>query len=207
MCPIWPEVTPEKADLFNKYGRGIIHMGLHIGTKGFVYDRHQRKHRLKILKQVDVLDLKKNLKKIEDALNRRPEEMVSVEVKGQGFMTAKAFNGTGDDWQLQRFMIITADLGPTVMVDIKTRISIALGTAHYSFALYIDGVIDKTTEVRYQYGATGNAGAAEIRTVAYPGPGRHTYQLAAVVWSATTGQVNLANTVMRLTGMKKRGGE
>lgn len=207
MCPIWPEVTPEKADLFNKYGRGIIHMGLHIGTKGFVYDRHKRKHRVKLLKKVNVQELQKKLKKIEDAVNLVPVEMVSVEVRGQGFMTAKAFNGTGNDWQLQRFMIISGDFGSAVMVDIKARISIVLGVAGYSFALYIDGEIDKTSEVRYQYGATGNAGHAEIRTVVYPGPGQHTFQLAAVVWSATTGQVALRDTYMRLTGVRKRGGD
>lgn len=205
--PIWPKTTIAKAALFNKYGRGILHMGLHEGEEAFEYDRGGRSRRRKPRKYVNVLEVTMNLDSIEAAIDLAPVRMVSVEVIGRGNTSAYAFNGTGDDWQLIQFMLITGDFGPVVMWDLKSRLSTTAATQIVAFALVIDGVIDKTSVVRYRFTTVGNAHGPQGKTVCYPVPGEHTFQLAYVAETAVTVQVLRASTVLRLTGLIERGGE
>lgn len=205
--PIWPKTTFAKAALFNKYGRGIIHMGLHEGESVFVVDRGGRRVRRRPLRRINTLELNVTLDEIEAAIDLAPVAMVVRQVKGQGTSPTYTWDGTGNDWRLIPYMKIVGDFGPTVIVDAKSSIGSFDGDSFYRFAVAIDGIVDITTCVRFYDTVIANANRPEIRTVVYPGPGAHTFQLAVVLEAVDFSSIYLFDTHMRLTGLIKKEGQ
>ncbi len=202
MCPIWPEVTPEKADLFNKYGRGIVHMGLHVGTKGFKYDRNKSRKKPKVIKPVNVMEVNMLLDEIEAAIGLDAFFVVRA-VKGISTAGSMyAFNGTGDDWQPVPNFKLSGDFGLVVLAEADCYVNASVANLWMKLGVLIDGVLDMETVVRARYAAGTDAVGLKMRIMIRPGPGEHTFQLAFVYEGATTARIEQRSSWFRLVGLK-----
>lgn len=202
MCPIWPEVTPEKADLFNKYGRGIVHMGLHIGTKGFKYDRNKSRKKPKVIKPVNVMEVNMLLDEIEAAIGL-DAFFVARAVKGiAGAGSMYAFNGTGDDWQAVPNFKLYGDFGLSVLVEADCYVNASVLNQFMKLGVLINGVLDMETVVRFRYTSGTEASGFKMRIMLRPGAGEHTFQLAFVYENATTARIEQRSSWFRLVGLK-----
>ena len=202
MCPIWPEVTPEKADLFNKYGRGIVHMGLHVGTKGFKYDRNKSRKKPKVIKPVNVMEINMLLDDIEFKVGLNAFFVVRT-VKGISTAgTMYAFNGTGDDWQAVPNFKLSGDFGSVVLAEADCFINASVLNQFAKVGILIDGVLDMETIVRGRYTTGTEALGLKMRIMVRSSPGDHTYQLAFVYENATTARIEQRSSWFRLVGLK-----
>lgn len=184
--PIWPEVTPTKADLFNRYGRGIIHMGLHIGTKGFVYDRQKSRKK----RRVRVFDLLPYLTRADYVMQALEAEEWKVNIysqKGKPVnVTSMTFTGSADNWQtLPQYNITIETDGP-----IWTRFLYyhrgPSATHIQKFALIIDGQIDIASIWQHENQSLLYPRCMPVIMSANTGPGEHRIQIAICLVRATS---------------------
>lgn len=186
--PIWPTTTLAKAALFNKYGRGIVHMGLHIGVARFIVDRGGRMVRKKKYREIDIVPYIDRMKVIDDALNSEAVELVTRDPSPINVLYSHAFNGTGNDWkEFVNLRTTIESSGGILFVDMNEQATVS-ATLRGRFALSIDGQIDRTTQV--QCGMHTSASGRNFRQmmVAYVGSGKHdigVWWVMDVVESAT----------------------
>lgn len=185
--PIWPFTSYAKAALFNKYGRGIVHMGLHVGVSPFVRDRGGRVIRKKKYKDINLIPYLDRIATLDTALDSEVVELIARDPAAAGGLYSLSFNGTGNDWvELTVLRATIGGSGGIIFVDMNEQMTLP-STIIVRFALSIDGQIDRTTEIV----CTGVASATNRNfrqmMVANVGPGDH----AIGVWVVMNAVVSM----------------
>lgn len=200
--PIWPEVTPEKADLFNKYGRGIVHMGLHIGTQGFVYDRQRRRKRIVTPRFIELTSWEKRLNAVEEVIRRESVDLVTHEKHARTGPASLTFNGSGDDWQYLYAGDFTVKLFGPAFVEIFYFWNMGAETAPIKIALEIDGVVDVMNHVRVWFHLAYSPRIYKAILHCNPGKGEHRIRGMVTIAQAVTPGISPAVSSTKITTVR-----
>lgn len=204
--PIWPKTSFAKAALFNKYGRGIVHMGLHEGLEIYIAKRAGRRVKKKVVKDINLLPYIERLSKLEKILERETIELVGRDRLPIQFLYSFAFNGTGDDWKEWSYsrINITTTGGP-IIVDIDEQLTSGAGQI-VKFAISVDGVIDKTTQISAYVQASATYRTFKQMLVINLPPGQYDLSIWLVMEVVANITVRPAFGIQRFVTLNVRGG-
>lgn len=202
--PIWPQTTYAKAALFNQYGRGIVHMGLHIGVSPFVRDRGGRVTRKKKYKDINIIPYLDRIAELDAILNSEVVELITRDPSPVNLLYSFSFNGTGDDWrELANLRATVGGTGDMIIVDMNQQITLP-STIIVRFVLSIDGQIDRTTEIV----CTGTASATNRNfrqmLIANVGPGDHDIGVWVVMNSVVSMTIRPAFGLYRIVRLNNK---